>query len=94
MPLATTKWDMADNIRTPENEAEYLNLAFEDGDPSVIAHTLGAIIRARGVTRIARETGLSRETLYKSFQPDGNPSLETMTRVIHALGLSLRAVAA
>jgi probable addiction module antidote protein len=71
--------------------AAYLEAALEDGDPRVIAAALGDIARASGMTRIARESGLGRESLYKALSPNGNPELATVLRVLAALGLELHA---
>jgi probable addiction module antidote protein len=72
----------------------YLDATFEDGDPALIAAALGDVARARGVTEIAREAGISREAMYKAFRPEGNPTLDTLARVIRALGLKLTVRAA
>jgi probable addiction module antidote protein len=85
----TTPWDMADHIQSEENVIDYLEAALEDGDPALVAATLGDIARARGMTEIARESGLGRESLYKSLSPDGNPELATILKVVRALGLQL-----
>ena len=70
-----------------------LEAAFEDGDPALIAAALGDIARAKGMSQIARETGLGRESLYKALSPDGNPEFSTVLKVVRALGLRLHAVA-
>jgi probable addiction module antidote protein len=85
----TTPWDMADHIQSEENVIDYLEAALEDGDPALVAATLGDIARARGMPEIARESGLGRESLYKSLSPDGNPELATILKVVRALGLQL-----
>lgn len=69
----------------------YLEAAFEDGDPSLIAAALGDIARAKGMSQIAREAGLGRESLYKALSPEGNPEFATIIKVVHALGLRLHA---
>jgi len=89
MALKTTLWDPVDNLVSPEAEQEYLQAAFEDGDPALIAAALGDIARARGMTHVAREAGISRETLYKALRPEGNPTLDTLARVIRVLGMKL-----
>jgi probable addiction module antidote protein len=71
--------------------AAYLEAALEDGDPRVVAAALGDIARAKGMTQVARDSGLGRESLYKALSPDGNPELATLLKVIAALGLQLRA---
>ena len=73
--------------------AAYLEAALEDGDPQVISAALGNIARAQGMTQIARDTGLSRESLYSALSPEGNPQLATFLKVIHALGIHLKAQA-
>jgi probable addiction module antidote protein len=89
MALETLPWDPVDHLATAEDMQEYLAAAFEDGDPALIAAALGDMARARGMTDIAREAGVSREAMYKAFRPDGNPTLDTLTRVVRALGLKL-----
>ncbi|GGC67933.1 addiction module antidote protein [Chelatococcus reniformis] len=86
--------DIQDHIKTPEDQVRYLEAALEDGDPEGTAIALGDIAKARGVTNIAKEAGLSRETIYKAFKPGGNPTLETLTKTVKVLGLRLTAVAA
>lgn len=91
MPLDTKPWDPADHLDTKEAVAAYLEAAFEDGDPGVIAAALGDVARARGMAQIARETNLSRESLYRSLSSAGNPELSTLLRVMKSLGLRLTA---
>ena len=85
----TRPWDATDYLETEEDIAAYLEAAFEDGDPRLIAATLGDVARAKGMTRIAREAGLGRESLYKALSPDGNPEFATVLKVLRALGLRL-----
>lgn len=92
--IKTTKWDVAEHLKTEEDMAAYLEAALEDGDPKLVSAALGDIARAKGMTQIARETGLGRESLYKTLSPEGNPELTTLLKVIHALGLRLHATAA
>lgn len=94
MPEETSVWDPIDNLTSPEAERAYLTASFEDGDPALIAAVIGDIARARGMTQIAREAGLSREAMYKAFRADGNPTLATLTGVMKALGMKLAVVAA
>lgn len=89
----TTPWDVVDYLKTEEDMAAYLEAALEDGDPSLVAAALGDIARARGMTQIARETGLSRESLYKALSPEGNPEFSTVLKIVRALGLQLHATA-
>ena len=85
------KWDVVNHLKTPEDELAYLNAALEDDDPVLIATVLGDIARAHGMTKVAEETGLSRESLYKSLSPEGNPEFATVLKVLHALGFKLHA---
>ncbi|NJL26659.1 MAG: putative addiction module antidote protein [Thermoanaerobaculia bacterium] len=87
----THPWDPAEHLENEEDKAAYLEAALEDGDPAVITAALGDIARARGMTHVARETGLGRESLYKALSPEGNPELTTVLKVIRALGLRLHA---
>jgi probable addiction module antidote protein len=89
MAIETTAWDPIDTLTSPEAEAAYLEAAFEDGDPSLIAAAIGDIARARGMTQIAKTAGLSREAMYKAFRKEGNPTLDTLSSVVKALGLKL-----
>jgi probable addiction module antidote protein len=88
------EFDVQNYLRTPEEQAAYIEAALEEGDPSFIAAALGDIARARGVTAFAAESGLSREAIYKAFRPGGNPTLETLAKATKALGLRLSVVAA
>jgi len=89
----TRPYDAAEYLETAEDMAAYLEAALEDGDPAVVMHALGTIARARGMSQIARDTGLGRESLYKALSPDGNPEFATVLKVVRALGLKLHAVA-
>jgi probable addiction module antidote protein len=91
-----SRWDVADHLRTRAQIAAYLEACMEEGgdDPAFIAAALGDIARSRGMSQLARATGLTREGLYKSLAPDGNPSLGTILRVMKALGLKLTPKAA
>jgi probable addiction module antidote protein len=88
---ATTPWDPAEHLQTGEDMAAYLEAALEEGDPALIAAALGDIARAKGMTHVAREAGLGRESLYKALSPAGNPELATVLKVVAALGLQLHA---
>lgn len=92
---ATSSYDVAEHLRTPEDMAAYLDASIEeaDGDAAFIAKALGDIARARGMSQVACDAGLSRESLYKALSGDRNPSLGTVLRVAGALGLKLRAEA-
>lgn len=84
-------WDPAEHLETEEDMAIYLEAALEDGEPSLIAAALGDIARARGMTQLARDTGLGRESLYKALSPNGNPEFSTIMKVVQALGIQLHA---
>lgn len=90
----TTPWDPADHLKTEEDMAAYLEAALDDGDPSLVAAALGDIARAKGMTQVAREAGLGRESLYKALSPAGNPEFATIMKVVSALGLKLHATTA
>jgi len=92
MATKTTKFDIQDHLNTPEEIAAYLDAAFEEGDPALIAAALGDAAQARGVSRVARDAGVSRETIYKSLSDKGDPKLSTLIGVCKALGLQLRSV--
>lgn len=85
----TRPWDVVEHLKTGADMAAYLEAVLEDGDPGLVAAALGDIARARGMARIARETGLGRESLYKALSPGGNPEFSTVLKVVHALGLKL-----
>lgn len=87
----TSPWDPAAHLETDEDMAAYLEAALEDGDPALVTAALGDIARAKGMTQIARETGLGRESLYKALSPEGNPEFATVLKVVRALGLKLHA---
>src|SRR3990172_8716905 len=89
----TVPYDVAEQLRTPEEMAAYLDAWFEEApdDSAGIARALGDIARARGMTQVARDAGLSRESLYKALGEDGNPSFATVLKVARALGLRLHA---
>jgi probable addiction module antidote protein len=89
MPIKTTRFDSADYLDSPEAIEAYLEDALESNDPAIVAHALGTIARARGMAGVAREAGLSRESLYKTLSADGNPELATLLKVVAALGLRL-----
>ena len=84
-------YDVADHLRSPEEMAAYLEacIAESDGDASFVAKALGDIARAKGMSEVARETGLGRESLYKALSAEGNPQLDTILRVAKALGLEI-----
>lgn len=89
----TTRYDVAEHLRTPEEMAAYLEAFLEeaDGDAASIARALGDIARAKGMTQVARDAGLSRESLYRALSGDHSPSFDTILKVVGALGLQLHA---
>ena len=89
MPLKTTRWDPSEFLDNPESIAAYLEAAFEDGAPSLIAAALGDIARAIGMTQMATQAGVTREALYKALSPTGDPRLSTFLGVMKALGIKL-----
>jgi probable addiction module antidote protein len=91
----TTKYDVSEHLRTPEEMAAYLEVSIEEsnGDAAFIAKALGDIARAKGMTQVARDAGLSRESLYKALSGDRSPAFDTILKVINALGLKLHAEA-
>ncbi|MGQ0594055.1 MAG: addiction module antidote protein [Gammaproteobacteria bacterium] len=87
----TYLYDPAEYLRDDADMAAYLEAALEDGDPALVAHVLGVIARAKGMSQLARATGLRRESLYKALSAEGNPEFATVLKVIRALGLKLHA---
>ena len=94
--IKTVPYDVADQLRTPAEMAAYLDAWLEEApdDAQGIARALGDLARAKGMSSVARESGLSRESLYKALSEHGNPSLSTVLKVARALGLRLHAAAA
>jgi putative addiction module killer protein/probable addiction module antidote protein len=91
----TTRYDVAEHLRTPKEMAAYLEACLEeaDGDAAFVAKALGDIARAKGMSQVARDTGLSRESLYKALSGDRSPSFDTILKVVEALGIKLHATA-
>lgn len=91
----TTRYDAAEHLRTPEETAAYLDACLEeaDGDAAFIAKALGGIARAKGMTQVARDAGLSRESLYKALSGERSTGFDTILKVIGALGPKLHAEA-
>ena len=83
------RFDMAETLRTEEDIEIYLNLVMEENDPNELAHALGVIAKARGMTQIAKDAGIGRESLYKALREGANPRYDTIAKVIQALGLKL-----
>ena len=90
-----TRYDVAEHLRTPEEMAAYLEACLEEanGDAAFIAKALGDMARAKGMSQVARDAGLSRESLYKALSGDRSPGFDTILKVIEALGLKLHAEA-
>jgi probable addiction module antidote protein len=89
----TTKYDVSEHLRTPEEMAAYLEACLEEanGDATFIARALGDIARAKGMSQVARDAGLSRESLYKALSGERSPAFDTVLKVVGALGLGLHA---
>ncbi len=88
--IETRPWDAAEHLESEEDMAAYLDAALEDGDAAVVVAALGDIARAKGMTQIARDAGLGRESLYKALSTTGNPEFATILKVVRALGLQFR----
>ncbi|ABW26081.1 addiction module antidote protein [Acaryochloris marina] len=91
MPINTTRWDSAEHLKTEEDIQLYLEACLEEAedDPALIIHALGVVARAKNMSQLSRDTGLSREGLYKALSPDGNPKFSTIAKVTKALGFKL-----
>ena len=91
MAISTTKWNSADYLKTDEDIQAYLDACLEEAanDPAFILHALGIIARAKNMSQLARDTGLTREGLYKALSSDGKPSFATVAKVTKALGFKL-----
>lgn len=85
----TRPWDITESLDSDERIAAYLEAVLEDGDPALIVAALGDIARAKGMTEVARNAGLGRQSLYKALSPGGNPEFATVLKVIQSLGLRL-----
>jgi len=86
-----TKYDPADSLETEEAVAIFMSDAFETNDPAYIAQAFGVVARAKGMTQIAKKTGITREQLYRSFSSKGNPTLRSALKVMGALGIQMAA---
>lgn len=91
MPLKTRPFDPAAYLKTDAARAAYMNEALETGDPAFIADAVGVLARARGMSKVAKAAGLSRESLYRALSPEGNPEFATVLKVMAALHLKLKA---
>lgn len=91
MTIITTRWDSAEHLKTEEDIQLYLEACLEEAedDPALIVHALGVIARAKNMSQLSRDTGLSREGLYKALSPEGNPTFSTVSKVAKALGFQL-----
>lgn len=89
MAIKTKPFDAAEHLNTPEDIAAYLDAWLEDGTPEELRSALGTIARSRGMSAVAMQAGLKRESLYKALGKGGNPTLDTLFKVIRALGLQL-----
>lgn len=96
MAIKTTRWDSAEHLKSDEDIQLYLEACLEEAgdDPAFIVHALGVIARAKNMSQLARDTGITREGLYKAFSDDGNPTFATITKVAKALGLQITVQAA
>jgi len=88
----TSPWDTADYLKTQEDISDYLEIAFESGDPQEVYAALGVVARAQGMMGVSKKAGLNRANLYTSLTKDGNPSYETVDSVMDALGYRLMPV--
>ena len=89
MAVKVSTWDASEYLETEEDIAAYLNAVVEEGDPALLQAALGDVAKARGMTSIAKDAGVSRESLYKSLSANGNPSFQTISKVSRALGLQM-----
>lgn len=94
MATSTRPWDVCDHLDTPEAVAAYIDAVLEDGDPKLVAAAIGDVARAKSMSQLARDTGLSRESLYKALSADGNPEFATVMKVLRALGMRVAVVPA
>jgi probable addiction module antidote protein len=94
MALETTLYDSADYLDNPDSIAAYIEAAFEDGELALITHAFGVVARAKGMSQVARDAGVTREALYKALTAEGDPKLSTFLGVLKALGMRLTARAA
>jgi len=88
--VKTIPWNVTEHLKSEEDIANYLEAAFEEGDPSLVAAALGDVARAKGMSKVAEAAGLGRESLYKALSSEGNPELATVLKVVQALGLRLK----
>jgi probable addiction module antidote protein len=91
MALPSERFDSAEYLDSSAEIAAYLDAVLEDGDPALVAHALGVVARAKGMSEIARRAGVSRESLYRSLSEDGNPEFATVVKVLKVMGVRLSA---
>jgi probable addiction module antidote protein len=89
MAIELTNFDVAQYLASAEDQAALLEDAISSGDAGYVAHALGIIARARGMTQLERDTGMKRQALYRALSKEGNPTLETVLKLLPALGLKL-----
>ena len=89
MPIKTTTFDAAKYLDTPESQAELIDDALESGNAGYLAHAIGVVVRAKGMSEVAKDAGITREGLYKALSTEGDPKLSTFLGVIRSLGLQL-----
>ena len=89
--MKVSKWDMADNIKSVEDVMIYLSTVLEMGEPADVINVIGAIARSKGMTKLAKEAGVSREALYTSLSENGNPSFITVLNILRSMGIVLKA---
>ncbi len=94
MEIELTRFDTAAYLADEASQAEYLSEAFATGEASFIAHAIGVVARARGMSQLAVDSGINRQQLYRVLDKDGNPTLETLTKILGAMKLKLQAVPA
>jgi len=92
MSVKLSRYDTAEYLKSDEDIQAYLDAVLEEGsdDPAYIVHALGIIARAKNISQLSRDTGLSREGLYKALSEDGNPTFATVTKIAKALGLQIK----
>jgi len=83
------EFDLAEQLKTEEDIAAYLTMVIDEGDMAELAHALGVAARARGMSDVAKASGITREALYKALRPDASPRFDTISRVCSALGVRL-----
>ena len=90
--MKITEYDTAEFLKTPQDIADYLEAVFEDGEPALISQALGIVARAKGMTSVAKQAGVTREALYKSLSDRGDPTLSTFMGVLKALNIRMAIV--